>query len=205
MIKQKINDYGIIGSIVLAKNLFLTKLLFNSARIIKFPFDIRGKKYIKLGKDFSCGNGCRIEAYSIEEELEKVVLKIGDNVKMNDYVHLTAIKKVEIGNNVLMASKIYISDCNHGSYKGDKFDSHPHLSPDSRELCGEEVIIGDNVWIGESVCILPGVTIGEGSIIGANSVVTKDIPKYSIAVGNPVKVIKNFNFKLGIWEKVSKE
>lgn len=51
-------------------------------------------------------------------------------------------------------------------------------------------IIGDYVWIGAGCNILPGVSIGEGSIIGAGSVVTKDIPAYSIAVGNPCKVIK---------------
>ena len=51
--------------------------------------------------------------------------------------------------------------------------------------------IGDNVWIGGSVVVLPGVKIGSNSVIGAGSVVVKDIPKNSVAVGNPCKVIKN--------------
>ena len=51
------------------------------------------------------------------------------------------------------------------------------------------VIIGDNVWIGDKVTILPGVTIGNNAVIGANTVVTKDVPAYSIAVGNPCKII----------------
>jgi acetyltransferase-like isoleucine patch superfamily enzyme len=50
--------------------------------------------------------------------------------------------------------------------------------------------VGNDVWIGEDVHILSGVTIGDGAIIGAGSVVTKDIPPYSVAVGNPAKVIK---------------
>ena len=50
--------------------------------------------------------------------------------------------------------------------------------------------------------MLQGVTIGEGSVIGANSVVTKDIDKYSIAVGNPAKVIKKYDFKSKEWKKV---
>jgi len=52
------------------------------------------------------------------------------------------------------------------------------------------VVIEDDTWIGANTLILKNVRIGEGSIIGAGSVVTKDIPPYSIAVGNPAKVIK---------------
>lgn len=50
--------------------------------------------------------------------------------------------------------------------------------------------IENNVWIGDNVVVLPGCTIGEGSIVGANAVVTADIPPYSVAVGNPARVIK---------------
>lgn len=52
------------------------------------------------------------------------------------------------------------------------------------------VTIEDDVWLGARVCILPGVTIGKGSIIGACAVVSKSIPPYSLAVGNPAKVVK---------------
>ena len=51
--------------------------------------------------------------------------------------------------------------------------------------------IENDVWIGAGCTVLTGVTIGEGSIIGSGSIVTKDIPKYSIAIGSPAKVIKN--------------
>ena len=52
------------------------------------------------------------------------------------------------------------------------------------------VIIEDDVWIGARVCILPGVTIGHGSVVGACAVVSKSIPPYSVAVGNPARVVK---------------
>ena len=53
------------------------------------------------------------------------------------------------------------------------------------------IVIEDDVWIGRRVIILPGVTIGRGSVIGAGAVVAKDIPPYSVAVGNPCKVVRN--------------
>ena len=51
------------------------------------------------------------------------------------------------------------------------------------------VVIGENVWIGDKATILPGVSIGDGAVIGANAVVTKDVPPYSVVVGNPAKII----------------
>ena len=65
-------------------------------------------------------------------------------------------------------------------------------------LC-EKVVIKDGCWIGEKVCVLPGVTIGEKSIVGAGSVVTKSIPDYCLAVGNPARVIKRWNFSEHRW------
>jgi acetyltransferase-like isoleucine patch superfamily enzyme len=53
--------------------------------------------------------------------------------------------------------------------------------------------IGRNVWIGFDACVLPGVNIGEGSVIGARSVVIEDVPPYSVAVGNPARVIRRLD------------
>lgn len=59
--------------------------------------------------------------------------------------------------------------------------------------------IGANTWIGAASIVLGGVTIGHGSIIGAGSVVTKNIPPFSIAVGNPCQIIKRFSFAIKEW------
>ena len=67
-------------------------------------------------------------------------------------------------------------------------------APDLAELPFKgNTVVGNDVWIGENVTILPGVHIGDGAIIGANSVVAKDIPSYSVSVGNPCE-IKRFRF-----------
>lgn len=197
---QKINQYGFLGIIRMMMNIIRTKLTFSNARIIRFPIDIRGKKFIQISKGFTTGVGCRIEAYPIDNKTK--TLFVGKDFQMNDYVHITAMENVKIGNNVLLASKIYISDCSHGSYSGNEDDSHPETPPNNRKLFSQPVLIEDNVWLGEFVTVLPGVSIGKGTIVGANSVVSKSLPDYVIAVGSPAKPIKKFNFTTQKWEKI---
>jgi acetyltransferase-like isoleucine patch superfamily enzyme len=192
--------YGFIGSVKMLRNLLLTKLFYSKSRLIRFPFDIRNKSNIDLGIGLTTGVGCRIEAFP--KIKENIVLQFGKSVQINDYVHITAMESVTIGNNVLLASKIYISDCSHGSYCGDENDTHPNTIPKDRSLFAKPVLIEDNVWLGEFVSVLPGVSIGKGTIVGANSVVSKSLPDNVIAVGSPAKPIKKFNFQTSRWEKI---
>jgi len=148
-----------------------------------------------LGVNLTTGVGCRLEAFS-DGRTKRIVF--GSNVQINDYVHISAMEQVRIGNNVLMASHIYISDNSHGFYKGEE-QSSPEEPPILRSYHVAPVEIGDNVWIGEGVVIMPGVTIGRGCIIGANSTVTKSIPPYCIAVGQPARVIKEYDFSINKW------
>jgi acetyltransferase-like isoleucine patch superfamily enzyme len=189
--------YGFLGLIRILISIIYTKLFFNKARLIRVPFDIRNRKKIQIGKNFTTGFGCRLEAFPIKESVEKILV-FGNNVEINDYVHIASGENIIIGNNVLIASKVFISDLNHGNYKG-KEQNSPLITPNNRNLWTNPIIIKDNVWIGEGACILSGVTIGYGSIIGAMSVVTKDIPDYSIAVGNPARVVKSYDFDLNEW------
>ena len=66
----------------------------------------------------------------------------------------------------------------------------------------ERVVVGKNVWIGANSVILPGVTIGDNSVIGAGSIVIEDIPSYSVAVGNPAKIIKKYDLETNQWKRV---
>ena len=99
----------------------------------------------------------------------------------------------------LLAPEVFITDHNHGMTPSsiDDYASQP--------LLVGSVVIEDNVWIGQRACILPGVTIGKFSIIGANSVVTKDIPPYSLAVGAPARVIKEWDKDRREWVPIEGE
>jgi acetyltransferase-like isoleucine patch superfamily enzyme len=155
---------------------------------LHYPLYLRGGKYISVGSNFYSDIRVRIEAW--DEHLgykfsPKII--IGDNVSINSDCHIGAINEVIIEDGVLIASKVYITDHYHGEITTEAIE----LMPAKRKLFSKgRVKIEKNAWIGEGVVILPNVTIGENSIIGANSVVTKNIPKNSVAGGNPAKIIR---------------
>jgi len=177
----------------LALDLLYSKIFFPKARIIRRPNYIRNEGRLDIGKGFSSAPGLIIDIFG-----ENAKVKIGKGVMAYHNLHIGAIESVVIGDRVLIASGVYISDHSHGSYSGDS-QSSPLESPAKRSLISSPVRIGDDVWLGEKVSILPGVSIGSGAIIGAGAVVTSNIPSYTIATGVPAKVIKKFDFDKKVW------
>jgi len=117
----------------------------------------------------------------------KPEIKIGKNVIIGEYGHITAINKIIIEDGVLTGHHVTITDNSHGLSTIKELQ----MEPINRPLYSKgPVIIDKNVWIGDKVTILPNVHIGEGCIIAANAVVVKDIPPYSIVAGIPGKIIK---------------
>ncbi|WP_318011229.1 DapH/DapD/GlmU-related protein [Clostridium estertheticum] len=198
------NGYGFGEIVNNAISLVYTKMFYKGARLIRRPVFIRGKKFLEYGEGLTTGYNCRIEMFNIGNTVGKKLI-IGKNCKIGDYVHIAAGETVTIGNNCLMASKIYISDIIHGDYSGNVECSSPDIPPDIRPLCTKAVSIGNNVWIGENVCILPGVNIGDGCVIGANTVVNRDVPDNCMVAGAPAKVIKKWDTELKLWIKCSKK
>ncbi len=192
-------QYGIYEILLNVKNLLITKIFFPKARLIRYPFYIRNKKNIKINDGFTCGYNCRLESIKTKEEFGKILL--GINVKVGDNVHLASASEVKIEDNVLIASHVFISDLDHGNYSNSNQTS-PSIIPDKRDISSKKILIKENTWIGENVVILKGVTIGKGCVIGANTLINKNIPDYSIAVGQPAKVIKKYNFETEKWEKI---
>jgi acetyltransferase-like isoleucine patch superfamily enzyme len=197
------NGYGIGEIIKNSISLIYTKVFYTGARLIRRPIYVRGKRYLKYGTGFTTGYNCRLEMFDTGTSKDTKLI-LGENCKIGDYVHIAAGERVTVGDNCLIASKVYISDIIHGDYSGNFEHSSPEIPPDNRPLYTNPVSIGNNVWIGENVCILLGVTIGDGCIIGANAVVNKDIPDNCIAVGSPAKVVKIYDDNLEAWVKVGK-
>lgn len=107
---------------------------------------------------------------------------IGNNVTVNK--NSLIMGNVTIGNDCLIAPNCIIVGSNHNF-------SDLMLPINKQGISSKGIVIENNVWIGAQVVVVDGVRIGEGAIIGAGSIVTKDIPPFSIAVGNPCKVVKN--------------
>ena len=198
---MRLNKTYSIGEMIKnAISLIYTKIFYNGARLVRLPIYVRGdKNLLKYGRGFTTGYRCRIDLPK-QNETNQPTLEIGENCVIGDNCHIAAHKKVKIGNNVLIASNVFITDLDHGCYSGEK-SSNPEEIPNKRKLYTKPIEIEYNVWIGEKVSILSGVKISKGVVIGANAVVTRDIPPYSIAVGNPAKVIKQYNLKTKQWEE----
>lgn len=175
----------------------MTKLTMPYARFIRRPVYIRGRNSIRGGRRLTTGRFCRFDLTGVKD-----TLFIGDDCEMGDMTHIVALERVEIGNNVLIASKCFISDTSHGAYVGESQDG-PAIPPKQRKLVSKAVKIGDNVWIGENAVILSGAVIGNGCIIGANTVVSKKIRDNCIVVGNN-EIIKEYNTQTKEWERICK-
>jgi len=193
--------YGALGAFSLGIDVLYTWIRFPGARLVRRPIHIRGRRYINYGTGLTTGRYCRIDAL-YTGAATKPLIEFGKGVQINDFVHIGAIESVTIGDNVLIASRVFITDHNHGCYSGPASHSSPDSVPVDRQLSSSPVVIEKNVWIGESVSILPGVTIGSGSIIGAQSVVSRSIPANCIAAGSPARVIKEYDFASSNWERV---
>jgi maltose O-acetyltransferase len=123
-------------------------------------------------------------------------ISIGSNVIININCTFVDCNKIEIGNNVLIASNVQIYTATHPVEMKDRLlEAEWTEKPETPffRTFALPVKIEDNVWIGGGVIILPGVTIGKNAVIGAGSVVTKSIPENSLAFGNPCRVVRSIN------------
>lgn len=108
-------------------------------------------------------------------------IKVGKNFFANYNCTILDVAQVTIGDNCLFAPNVSIYTAGHPLHS---------VSRNSAYEYGIAVTIGDNVWLGGNVVVCPGVTIGSNSVIGAGSVVTRDIPEWCVAAGNPCRVIR---------------
>jgi lipopolysaccharide O-acetyltransferase len=162
---------------------------------------LRGLSSIQMGEDLSTGPGLWLEAVTRNnEQTFSPRIIIGNHVRISHGTHIGATNYVEIGDNLLMGSKVVVIDHNHGLYSGNP--TSLEIAPSLRPLDHDgKVIVGANVWLCDGVAVLPGSTIGKGCVIAANSVVNGTIPPFTIAAGVPARVVKVFDAEKNQWIK----
>jgi lipopolysaccharide O-acetyltransferase len=162
-----------------------------------------GVSAIQIGENFCAGSELWLQAVqSYQGKMFTPRIVIGNNVAISAWGHIAATHSVEIGDDVLIGSKVIITDHNHGRFRGPQCS--PSVPPRLRPLdCDREVVIGRNVWLGDGVVVTPGARIGEGAVIGANSVVVGAIEPFTLAAGIPAKPLKRYDFAVKEWVVVS--
>ena len=108
-------------------------------------------------------------------------IEVGKNFFANYNCTIIDVAKVKIGDNCMLAPNVSIFTAGHPIYPSTRNSAYEY---------GKAITIGDNVWIGGNTVICPGVHIGSNVVIGAGSVVTRDIPDWCVAVGNPCRVMR---------------
>lgn len=156
------------------------------------PLKINGSRNIIIGNHVFIGYKTWLASMP-NTVTSNPILQIGDGTSIGHFNHIYATKKIIIGNNVLTADKVYISDNIHG------FDNVTLPIKNQPIQQKNDVYIGDGSWLGENVCVI-GAKIGRNCVIGANSVVTRNIPDYCVAVGAPAKIIKRYNYDIKQWK-----
>lgn len=162
---------------------------FGDGSAICAPFvALFGERHIEIGSQTIIGPYGAISAgVSPTHDLgDRTVLRIGDRTVIGRNSSIAAHHDIVIGHDIWTGPNVYITDENHGY--------EDVLEPIGRQFSApKRVVIGSGSWLGTNVTVLPGVTIGEHVAVGAGAVVSRDIPAFSVAVGNPARVIRRYD------------
>ncbi len=152
-------------------------------------FNAKEKDGLIIGNNVSFGEGCQIISNTTKHPSI-----IGSNSTFGENCEISG-GEFEIGEWAMFAPEVFLACANHGY---EDINTPPRLQP----AIFKKTTVGDNCWIGRRAIIVAGVNIGNHCVIGGGAVVVKDIPDYCVAVGNPARVVKKYNFETQQWEKV---
>ncbi len=169
---------------------------FGSGSVLYKPMMLSNPRFMHIGKNVVIRKGIRLEAI-VSSVKNTPKLFIGDNVNIEQGVHIVCHSRVVIGDEVSITGHCAIVDVTH-PYQ----DVHNPLKIGDRILAERSFVeIGDRSFIGFGAAILPNVRVGSYCVIGALSLVTRDVPDYSVAAGNPASVKRRFNVLSEKWIK----
>ena len=161
---------------------------FGAGSAICFPVTaLYGERYIRLGSETIIGPHVTLSAgVSPDHVLDReVVVSIGDRCLIGRGSGIVAHESVEIGDDVFTGHHVYVTDANHGYADVDLPIGKQFAPP-------RPVSIGAGSWLGHGTIVLPGSTIGRHVVVGAGAVVTGTLPDFTVAVGNPARVIRRY-------------
>jgi acetyltransferase-like isoleucine patch superfamily enzyme len=156
---------------------------FGRKTVLMYPLRLDGEKRISIGDRVFIGRDSWLQALP-DGDNQSVAVSIGKGTTIVGACVISAVRSVQLEENVLLARNVYISDHIHKYTQTDL----PVKSQGVDKI--EPVLIRRGAWLGQNVVVCPGVTIGLGAVIGANSVVLQNIPDFSVAVGAPAHVVK---------------
>jgi len=159
---------------------------FGDGSAICFPVAaLFGERWIHFGSHSVVGPYSTLSAGVAPEHVpdHDPVVRIGDGCVIGKGSAIVAHRSVEIGDDVWTGHHVFVTDANHGY-------EDVTLPPGVQFAAPEPVRIGSRAWLGHGVIVLPGSTIGEHAVIGAGAMVTGNIPAFSVAVGNPARVVR---------------
>jgi acetyltransferase-like isoleucine patch superfamily enzyme len=170
---------------------------FGSGSVMFKPLFLSNPRFMHIGRNVDVGPGVRMEVIVVHEK-RIPTLHIGDNVNIEQNVHLVCHSRLTIGNDVSITGHCAIVDVTH-PYS----NVHDPIQIGKRILDEDSFVeIGDGSFLGFGAAIMPNVRIGKYCVIGAHSVVTKDVPDYSVVAGNPAQLLRRYDPENDVWQKV---
>jgi acetyltransferase-like isoleucine patch superfamily enzyme len=167
---------------------------FGLGSVLYKPMMLSNPRFMHIGKNVLIRQGVRLEAV-VSDPGNPPELRIGDNVNIEQNVHIVCHSRIVIGDNVSITGNCAIVDVTH-PYR----DIHDPLKIGNRISTERSFVeIGDGSFLGFNVAVLPNVRIGNYCIIGAYSLVTRDVPDYSVVVGNPARIRRRYDPAKNEW------
>jgi acetyltransferase-like isoleucine patch superfamily enzyme len=183
--------------------LFIKKVIgiykvWNNNKISKKSFIARNVQFLGVN-NIEIGTNCTIGENSTftvnDRDDKKVRLKIGKNTYIGRNNFFSVGRYVKVGTYCIFGNNCSLICSDH------IFDSPLTPYASSGNSYDKRIYVGVNCWFGHGVTVIGDVKIGHGCIIGANTLITKNIPPFSMVVGNPARIIKTFNFGTNKWDK----
>jgi acetyltransferase-like isoleucine patch superfamily enzyme len=193
-LKRKLKSILAIVNTLLTRNSFYA---FGKSKIY-FSAKIDGPEFIAIRDGVVIRENSWLLALKGSNKTKQVLIEIEDGAYLGHNIHIVAIQKVKIEKNVLIADKVFISDCHH-VYE----DINLPIKNQGVQF-KNNVILSENCWIGENVCII-GASVGRNSVVSANSVITHDVPDYCLVAGVPGRIIKRYSFEKKKWLKTNEK